>query len=200
LNPAIDPAGVLSKERGRSKGLILIGLVALVAFGAIALYNSLIRKRNLVKEGWSGIDVQLKRRYDLIPNLIETVKGYGKHEKELFEKLAEARQAAITAKGVPEQGKAENALTAGIRSLFAVAENYPDLKASQNFMELQKTLAAVEDEIQMARRYYNGCVRDLNTAVQSFPAVLFAKSLGFSEAEFFEIETATEKQNPEVKF
>jgi LemA protein len=128
------------------------------------------------------------------------VKGYGKHEKELFEKLAAARQAAITAKGVPEQGKAENALTAGIRSLFAVAENYPELKASQNFMELQKTLAAVEDEIQMARRYYNGCVRDLNTAVQSFPAVLFAKSLGFSEAEFFEIETATERQNPEIKF
>jgi LemA protein len=181
-------------------GLILLGLVVLAAFGAAALYNSLIRKRNLVQEGWSGIDVQLKRRYDLIPNLIETVKGYGKHEKELFEKLAAARQAAITAKGVPDQGKAENALTAGIRSLFAVAENYPELKASQNFMELQKTLAAVEDEIQMARRYYNGCVRDLNTAVQSFPAVLFAKSLGFSEAEFFEIETTTERQNPEVKF
>lgn len=180
--------------------MILLAVIVLAAFGAVALYNGLVRKRNLVKEGWSGIDVQLKRRYDLIPNLIETVKGYGKHEKELFEKLAEARQAAITAKGVPEQGKAENALTSGIRSLFAVAENYPELKASQNFMELQKTLADVEDQIQMARRYYNGCVRDLNTAVQSFPAVLFAKSLGFGEAEFFEIETATEKQNPEVRF
>lgn len=179
--------------------MILLAFIALAAFGAIA-YNSLVRKRNLVKEGWSGIDVQLKRRYDLIPNLIETVKGYGKHEKELFEKLAAARQAAITAQGVPEQGKAENALTTGIRSLFAVAENYPELKASQNFMELQKTLADVEDQIQMARRYYNGCVRDLNTAVQSFPAVLFAKSFGFVESEFFEIETATEKQNPEVRF
>jgi LemA protein len=181
-------------------GMILLGLLVLAAFAAIALFNGLVRKRNLVREAWSGIDVQLKRRYDLIPNLIETVRGYGKHEKELFEKLAAARQAAISAQGVPEQGKAENALTAGIRSLFAVAENYPELKASQNFLELQKTLAAVEDEIQMARRYYNGSVRDLNTSVQSFPAVLFAKALGFSEAAFFEIETATERRTPEVKF
>jgi LemA protein len=181
-------------------GMILLGLLVLAAFGAIALYNGLVRKRNLVREAWSGIDVQLKRRYDLIPNLIETVRGYGKHEKDLFEKLASARQAAISAQGVPEQGKAENVLTAGIRSLFAVAENYPELKASQNFLELQKTLSAVEDEIQMARRYYNGSVRDLNTSVQSFPAVLFAKALGFNAAEFFEIETATERRTPEVKF
>jgi LemA protein len=181
-------------------GMVLLVLLGLIVFGAVALYNGLVRKRNLVREAWSGIDVQLKRRYDLIPNLIETVKGYGRHEKELFEKLAAARAAAISARGVPEQGRAENAVTAGIRSLFAVAENYPELKASQNFMELQKTLAAVEDEIQMSRRYYNGSVRDLNTAVQTFPAVLFAKALGFEAAEFFEIETSTERKTPEVKF
>jgi LemA protein len=168
--------------------------------GAVFLYNSLVRKRNLVQEAWSGIDVQLKRRYDLVPNLINTVKGYGKHERELFETVTRTRQTAIAAQGVAEQGKAENALTQAIRSLFAVAENYPDLKASANYLDLQKNLATVEDEIQMARRYYNGTVRDLNTTIQSFPVVLFARSLGFKEAEFFEIELALQRETPEVKF
>jgi LemA protein len=180
--------------------IVLLILVAVVGFGAIGLYNGLVRKRNLVREGWSGIDVQLKRRYDLVPNLLNTVKGYGKHEKELFEKVASARNEAIRAQDVPTQGRAENDLTRGIRSLFAVAENYPDLKASQNYLELQKNLAAVEDEIQLARRYYNGAVRDLNTSIQSFPAVMFARALGFKEAEFFEIEFATERKTPEVQF
>jgi LemA protein len=180
--------------------MIILVILILLALGGIALYNGLVRRRNLVQEGWSGIDVQLKRRYDLVPNLINTVKGYGKHEKEIFEKVADARKEAIQAKGVSPQGQAENALTQGIRSLFAVAENYPDLKASANFLELQKSLSSVEDEIQLARRYYNGTVRDLNTTIQSFPAVLFARSLGFKEAEFFEIELATERKTPEVNF
>jgi LemA protein len=179
--------------------MILLGIVILLALGGVTLYNSLVRKRNLVQEGWSGIDVQLKRRYDLVPNLINTVKGYGKHEREVFEKVTNARKEAMQATGVAPQGQAENALTQGIRSLIAVAENYPDLKASANFLELQKSLSAVEDEIQLARRYYNGTVRDLNTSIQSFPAVLFARSLGFKEEEFFEIELATERKTPEVK-
>ena len=179
--------------------MILLGLVILLVLGGITLYNSLVRKRNLVQEGWSGIDVQLKRRYDLVPNLISTVQGYSKHEKEVFEKVTNARKEAMQATGVAPQGKAENALTQGIRSLIAVAENYPDLKASVNFLELQKSLSEVENEIQLARRYYNGTVRDLNTSIQSFPAVLFARELGFKEAEFFEIELATERKTPEVK-
>jgi len=180
--------------------LIILGVLIVLAIGAVALYNGLVRKRNVVQEAWSGIDVQLKRRYDLVPNLINTVKGYGKHEKELFEKLANARKEAISAQGIQPQGQAENSLTQAIKTLFAVAENYPDLKASQNFIDLQKNLAAVEDEIQLARRYYNGAVRDLNTSIQSFPAVLFAKTLGFKEAEFFEIEFATERKTPEAQF
>lgn len=180
--------------------IVLVVLIAVVGLAAVGLYNSLIRKRNLVREAWSGIDVQLKRRYDLVPNLIATVKGYSKHEKELFEKVTNARKEAIQAQGVQPQGQAENTLTQAIRSLFAIAENYPDLKANQNFLELQKNLAAVEDEIQLARRYYNGSVRDLNTSIQSFPAVLFARALGFKEAEFFEIEFATERKTPEVQF
>ena len=175
--------------------LLVIGAVLLVT-----VYNTIIRKRNLVKEAWSGIDVQLKRRYDLLPNLVQTVKGYAKHEKDLFERVTKARAAAIDAKDVRGQADAENSLTSAIKSLFAVAENYTDLKASQNFIDLQKNLAQIEEEIQMARRYYNGTAREFNTAIQTLPGLVYAYFFNFKEVEYFEIETAAEKKTPDVQF
>jgi LemA protein len=180
--------------------ILFLVVVAAIALGAVALYNGLVRKRNLVGEGWSGIDVQLKRRADLVQNLVNTVKGYGKHEKEVIENVTTARANAVQAKGVEAQAKAESTLTGALRTLFAVSENYPDLKASTNFLELQKALAAIEDEIQLARRYYNGTARDLNTAIQSFPAVIFAPALGFKAAPFFELESVTDRKTPDVQF
>lgn len=176
---------------------VLLIVIGLWAMGA---YNGLVKLRNLKEEGWSGIDVQLKRRFDLIPNLVETVKGYAAHEKDTFEHITAARSAITQAGSDPEaRMKAENALTGTLRSLFAVAENYPDLKANTNFLQLQEQLATVEDEIQMARRYYNGTARNLNTAIQQFPAVLIARSLGFKEAPFFEAEEEA-KAAPKVSF
>ncbi len=166
--------------------VILIAIAAIVLW-FIAVYNGLIRLRNQTKEAWADIDVQLKRRYDLIPNLVETVKGYAKHERELFEKVSAARSAAMGASGVAEKGQAENMLAGTLKSLFAVAEAYPDLKANQNFLKLQDELSDTENKIQAARRFYNGNVRDFNTKIQVFPNNMIAGMLGFKEFEFFEL-------------
>ncbi len=179
--------------------LIFIGAVVVLGLAVVVIYNGLIRSKNQVEEAWSDINVQLKRRYDLIPNLVSTVKGYAAHEKELFEKVTQARTAAIGAQNPKEQAEAENMLSGALKSLFAVAENYPDLKANQNFLELQRELSDTENKIQSARRFYNGNVRDFNTKIQVFPTNLFAKMLGFKPYEFFEIEEG-EKENVKVEF
>lgn len=178
---------------------VLIAIVAVVALFAIAVYNSLITLRNKVDEGWSDIDTQLKRRWDLIPNMVETVKGYAKHEEKVFTQVTEARSMAMQAKTPEEHAKAENMLTSTLKSLFAVAENYPELKANQNFMDLQATLREVEEHIQMSRRYYNGTVRDFNTKLQVFPNNIIAGFLGFKKRDFFEIEEE-ERKNVKVSF
>jgi len=184
-----------------STTLWVVIIVAVVILGwLIAIYNSLIRFRNRTNEAWSDIDVQLKRRYNLIPNLVETVKGYAKHERELFEKVTKARSQAMNAQTVEEQGQAENTLAGALKSLFAVAENYPDLKANQNFLELQRELSDTENKIQAARRFYNGNARDFNIKVQKFPNNLVAGALGFKEKDFFEIEEAAEREPVEVAF
>lgn len=178
---------------------IVLAVVVIVAGWLIATYNRLITLRNRTQEAWSDIDVQLKRRHDLIPNLVETVKGYASHEKELFENVAEARANAVSAESPKEQAQAENALTSTLKTLFAVAENYPELRASENFAKLQDELSDTENKIQAARRFYNGNVRDFNTKIEIFPNNLIANMLGFKKYEFFEIEQM-EKENPEVKF
>ena len=180
--------------------LIVLGVAVLVLLWGVGIYNSLIKLLNLVKEGWSGIDVQLKRRFDLIPNLVETVKGYAAHEKETLQNVTEARTAVTNAGSDTEARlQAENMLTGTLRTLFAVAESYPDLKANTNFLQLQEQLANIENDLQMARRYYNGTVRNLNNGIQKFPAVLIARSFGFKEATFFQVEEET-KQTPKVSF
>jgi LemA protein len=160
--------------------LVAIGLYGMVVF------NRLIRARNLVREGWSGIDVQLVRRSDLIPNLVEAVKGYAGHERTLFAEIATRRTQALNATGVTSRAAAEQDLQASVRRMLAVAEAYPELKASQNFLELQKQLAELEDHLQLARRYYNGTVRDFNIGIQSFPDLLLARIFGFYEEHYFE--------------
>ena len=176
----------------------LILLVAVVGY-LVSVYNGLVKLRVLVEEAWSGIDVQLKRRYDLIPNLVETVKGYAKHEQKLFEKVAALRSSAMKAESVEEKGKLENELSGTLKTLFAVAENYPELKANENFMKLQDELSAIEEEIQSSRRYYNGAVRDFNTKIQVFPNNLIAGVMGFKSKEFFEAEEEARK-NVKVDF
>jgi LemA protein len=180
-------------------GMILIIIVVVLALWAIAIYNGLIRLKNRVDEAWSDIDVQLKRRYDLIPNLVNTVKGYATHEKEVFEKVTEARSRAMSAGTAQDKAQAENMLSNTLKSLFAVAEAYPDLKANQNFLELQRELTDTEDKIQASRRFYNGNVRDFNTKIEVFPNNIFAGMLGFSKREFFEAE-AGEKEAVKVEF
>ncbi|MCA9385327.1 LemA family protein [Candidatus Dojkabacteria bacterium] len=182
-------------------GILCIGgLVVLGILGwGIGLYNGLVKLKNIVDEAWSGIDVQLKRRYDLIPNLVETVKGYASHEKGTFEKIAELRTSAMSTQSVEKKGEIENQLTGALKSLFAVAENYPELKADSSFVNLQNELSGLEDEIQKARRYYNGTVRDFNTRIQVFPANLIAGMLGFSAREFFEADES-ERENVKVDF
>jgi LemA protein len=167
---------------------IAVGLVVLVLLYAISLFNRLVSLRNRVDNGWSQIDVQLRRRYDLIPNLVETVKGYAAHERELFEQVAAARSQAIGASTVGDQAQAENQLTAGLRRLMAVAENYPDLKASQNFLALQEELTGTESRIAYARQFYNDQVMLLNTRIQAVPSNVVAKVFGFTPREFFDIE------------
>lgn len=178
---------------------IIVGIAVIIVAGVIYIYNSLVRSKVRVDEAWSDIDVQLKRRYDLIPNLIETVKGYAKHEKALLENVTKARTQAMGAQGLAEKGKSENMLSDTLKSLFAVAENYPDLKANENFLELQRELTDTEDKIQAARRFYNGNVRDLNTKIQVFPTNMLAGMLGFKEREFFEAEEG-EKETVKVDF
>jgi len=179
---------------------IVLAVVIVVILWFIALYNGLIKLKNRVDESWSDIDVQLKRRYDLIPNLVQTVKGYAKHERELFEKVTQARSQAMQAQNMHDKAKAENMLSETLKSLFAVAENYPDLKASANFAQLQDELSDTENKIQAARRFYNGLVRDYNTKIQIFPNNLFAGMLGFGQREFFEVDSEDERKNVEVKF
>ena len=179
---------------------ILLGLVVILLFGAVAIYNKLVTNKNLVQEGWSGIDVQLKRRADLIPNLLETVKGYMGHEKGVLEKVTEMRAQTLKAQGVGAKAQAEGALGAALGNLFAVAENYPDLKASQNFSQLQQTLADIEEQLQLARRYYNGAARNLNILIGSFPSNLIANNFGFTTVEYFEIEEPGDRAVPKVNF
>ncbi len=179
--------------------VILIVIVAVV-FWIIGVYNGLVKLRLRAKEAWSDINVQLKRRYDLIPNLVQTVKGYATHERELFEKVTQARAQAMSATGVKEKAGAENMLSNTLKSLFAVAENYPDLKASTNFLELQRELTDTEDKIQAARRFYNTNVRDLNIKIESFPANTVAGILGFKQMEMFETANEAEREPVAVKF
>ena len=179
---------------------IILIVVALIVLWAVAVYNNLIRKKNRGKEAWSDIDVQLKRRYNLIPNLISAVKGYAAHERGVLEKVTQARTQAMGAQSVEEKAKAENMLSNTLKSLFAVSENYPDLKASQNFLELQRELRDTEDKIQASRRFYNSNVRDLNIKIQSFPSNIVANAFRFKEMELFELELAEARETPKVSF
>lgn len=180
--------------------LILFGSIALIFLYFVAIYNILIAKKNQVDEAWSDIDVQLKRRYDLIPNLINTVKAYAKHESTVFQNVTEARSAAMQAKSLSEHTTAESMLSRAVGNIVAIAENYPELKASVNFLQLQDELKDAEDKIQAARRFYNGNVRDFNIAIQKFPQNIFARTLGFQPAEFFELGNTNERELPKVEF
>lgn len=179
---------------------IVLLIVAAVAVVAVVLYNRLVRTRQMAAEGWSGIDVQLKRRADLIPNLVSTVKGYAAHERALFEEVAKLRTAVgrVAEGDVAARGRLEGMLSGALGKIMALAEAYPDLKASDSFRDLQGQLAAVEDELQMARRYYNGAVRNQNVLVQSFPSNLIAGAFGFGERQYFELSNAAERAVPQV--
>jgi len=182
---------------------IVLGVIGFLVVALIAIYNSLVRANVRVQEAWSDITVQLKRRADLIPNLISTVKGYASHEKGVFEEVTKARSAVVNAQGVQQTAQAENMLTGALKSLFAVAEAYPDLKANENFKHLQEELVDTEDKIQAARRFYNGSARDLNIKIQTFPTNIIAGTMGFKLREFFEVdeaEAATVSKPTEVKF
>lgn len=180
-------------------GIIALVVVLVLALGLVGMYNGLITLRNRVDEAWSDISVQLKRRYDLIPNLINTVKGYATHEKEVFEKVTEARTRAMSAGGTQEKAEAENMLSGTLKSLFAVSENYPELKANENFLELQRELTDTEDKIMASRRFYNSNVRDFNTKIQVFPTNILAGVLNFTKRDFFEM-AESEKENVKVEF
>ena len=180
---------------------ILLAVVVLLVVVFIALYNSLVKLKVRVDEAWSDITVQLKRRYDLIPNLVETVKGYASHEKEVFEKVTEARANAMNAQGVKETAAAENQFEGALKSLFAVSEAYPQLRATENFQQLQAQLTDTEDKIMASRRFYNGGVRDLNTKLQVFPSNIVGSMLGIKPREFFEVENQADVEKPvDVKF
>ena len=179
--------------------IILIILAALAGY-ALMVYNLLVSQRNQVKEAWSDIDVQLKRRYNLIPNLVESVKGYATHEREAFDSVTKARAQAISAKSPQEQAAAENMLSSTLKSLFAVAEAYPDLKANANFLELQRELSDTENKIQAARRFYNSNVRDYNTAIEQAPKNIIANMFNFEKQEYFELEDEAARSVPKVEF
>jgi len=181
-------------------GWIVLGVVVLLLLYAIGLYNRLVRLRALVKEGFSGITVQLRRRADLIPNLVESVQGYAAHEREVFEEVSRARAATVNAGGVEATAQADAQMTGLIGRLFAVAEAYPELKANTNFLQLQDQLSGIEGELQSARRYYNATVRDLNSSIQSFPAVMVAAPLGFHEEPFYQDEDPAIQSAPKVSF
>ena len=181
-------------------GYIVLGIIVLILVMLVVMYNGLVQLRVRCDSAWSDIDVQLKRRHDLIPNLVETVKGYAAHEKGTFENIAKFRTEAMQATSPADKAAAENQLTGALRQLFAVAEAYPELKASEEFTQLQGSLNQIEDTIQNARRYYNAVVRDLNTKIQSFPTNLVANSFGFTQRQFFEISEPTDREPVQVKF
>ena len=180
--------------------LVVAGLVLVIVLWLVGVYNGLVGMRNQVKNAWSQIDVQLKRRYDLIPNLVETVKGYAKHEREVFENVTKARAACMSAAGPADAAKAENFLSQTLKSLFAVAEAYPELKANQNFLALQEELASTENKVSFARQFYNDTVMRYNTRIQTVPANIVAGMFSFKAEEFFQTENAAERQAPKVQF
>ena len=181
-------------------GFVVLAIVAAAAVFTISLYNQLVRLRNARESAWSDVDVQLRRRYELIPNLVETVKGYAAHEKTAFDAVTKARAQAMQASTPEAKGAAEGGLASSLKSLFAVAEAYPELKANQNFLSLQDELSKLEDAIQNARRYYNAVVRDLNTRCEAFPSNFIANGFGFSKKQYFELESAAERSAPRVQF
>jgi len=181
-------------------GLILLGILVLLFVFAIAMYNGLVRLKVQCDNAWADIDVQLKRRYDLIPNLVETVKGYAAHEKGTLEAVINARNQAMAASGPADKAAAENVLSGTLKSLFALSEAYPQLRAIEGFTSLQNSLSQIEETVQNARRYYNAVVRDLNTKILQFPTNIFAGILGFKQREFFEVTNATEREAPKVSF
>lgn len=179
---------------------IFLGIIILLVLWVVGMYNGLVRSRIQVKNAWSQIDVQLKRRHDLIPNLVETARGYMKHERETLESITKARTQAIQAQGVAESAKAEGELSEALKRFMLVVENYPDLKASQNFLALQEELATTENKVGFARQFYNDQVMQYNTKIQSVPTNIIANMFGFKPSEFFEIEVAAEREAPSVKF
>ncbi|SDP46068.1 LemA protein [Nakamurella panacisegetis] len=182
--------------------IVIAVVAALVVIGAVIAFNGLVRRRNRTREAWSQIEVELRRRHDLVPNLVQTVQGYAAHERGTFEAVTQARNAAVSARAAGDPavvGAAENALTSTLRSLFAVAEGYPALRAAENFIALQEQLTATEDKLEYARRYYNTSARDYNSAIQSFPNLLLAKPFGFTELDYFEAEPA-DQAVPSVEF
>ncbi len=180
--------------------LLLLVIPVILIIWAISLYNRMVRKRAMAEEGWAGIDVQLKKRYNLIPNLLETVKGYAKHEKETLSQVIEARNQAQNASTVKGQEAAETQLNSALANVFALGEAYPDLKANQSFVNLQNQLSSIEGDIEKARRYYNATVRELNIMVESFPGSMLAGPFGFEMQEYFELQDDAQRANPEVKF
>jgi LemA protein len=200
---------VSSSYNGRATGrevarvvplLIVIGVVVLVGIAFVVAYNGLVRRRNAVDSAWAGIDVQLQRRHDLVPNLVETVKGYAAHERETLDAVVQARNAAVAAQGPQAQAQAENVLTGALRQLFALAEAYPDLKANQNFLALQEELTSTEDRVAYARQFYNDTVLSYNTKIQSIPSNMIAGMFNFTEREFFEAEDDETRDVPRVQF
>ncbi len=180
--------------------IILIAIALIIVFYVVGIYNKLVRKRSMMEEGWSGIDVQLKKRHDLIPNLVETVKGYASHEQETLNQVIEARNAASHAQGTKAQTQAEKNLNSALANVFALAEAYPDLKANTNFVQLQDELSSIEGDIEKARRYYNATVRENNIMIESFPSNIIAGMGDFELGEFFELEDESERATPTVKF
>lgn len=178
----------------------IIGIIVAVVAYILFAYNSLVRQKNRAQEAWSDIDVQLKRRHNLIPNLIETVKGYASHERATLDSVTAARTQALAAQTPTQHAQAENALSSTLKSLFAVSENYPDLKSNTNFLELQRELSDTENKIQASRRFYNGVVRDFNTAIETVPNNVIASMFGFAQREFFELDDESERAVPEVRF
>ncbi|HEX2662895.1 MAG TPA: LemA family protein [Candidatus Acidoferrum sp.] len=181
-------------------GLIIVGILVLLVILLVAMYNGLVRLKIQCDNAWADIDVQLKRRYDLIPNLVETVKGYAAHEKDTLEGVISARNRAMTASTPGERAEAENLLSGALKNLFALAEAYPQLRAIESFTSLQNSLSQIEDTVQNARRYYNAVVRDLNTKIEQFPTNIVANMLGFKERQFFEVTAAAEREAPKVSF
>jgi LemA protein len=181
-------------------GIIILIIAVILVFAVVSIYNKLVRLRNTMKSSWSDIDVQCKKRYDLVPNLVETVKGYASHEKSVFENVTRARSMAMQAATPTEMAKAENMFRDTLKSLFAVAEAYPELKANANFLQLQSQLQELEDNIEAARRYYNAVVRDFNTQIEVFPSNLIASMFSFKQGEFFQLDTAEERKAVKVSF